>query len=75
MIYVVIFEDRHVDVEVEAFHDKEKAIAHARKIAKDWCKFEEFYEEHHEKVGSDALFHATYSSEGDQISVVEVRVQ
>lgn len=67
-IYIVIVEDRHHDVEVLPFTNKDKAIAEARRIAKENCRHEESYEEH--TYVKEWPFFATYSCEGDSVRVV-----
>jgi len=67
-IYNIIIEDRHTDVEVRSFRDREKAIETAKKIAKSLNRNIEDLEE---KVIKDYEFHITYSCENDFVSVVK----
>jgi len=67
-VYIVLINDRHTDIEVEAFSSDEKAIDYARKTAKEYCGSPEIYEE---SQISDWLFYARYSSEEDYVRVVE----
>lgn len=69
-IYIVVVEDRHTDVEVHPFTDKEKAISKAKRVAKEYCRHEEDYKEH--DYGKDVgwLFYAQYSCESDNVRVV-----
>jgi len=70
-MYIVVIEDRHVDVEVLIFNDKDKAIAKGRELAKEYCRHQEDYEEEDLPVW---LFYARYSCEDDCVSVREVQV-
>lgn len=45
ILYLVIIEDRHTDVEVIPYLDGGLAVAAARQIAKQMCRNEEDYEE------------------------------
>lgn len=67
-IYNIIIEDRHTDVEVRSFRDKEKAIEIAKKIAKSLNRNIEDLEE---KFIKGYEFHMTYSCENDSVSVVK----
>ena len=75
MIYIVIIEDRHTDVKVKPFYDKERAINHARELAKGYCDYEEDYEEHDYGKDDGWLFYAQYSCESDSVRVVEVEME
>lgn len=70
--YAIIINDRHCDTEVEICYDKAKAIAHGRALAKKYCRYEDDYEER--EPDDEWLFHATYSCEGDSITVVQPKV-
>ena len=72
-IYLVIHEDRHTDVEVEAFSDKEKSIEYARKRAKS-CVHEDYLEDYQESDILGWLFFASYSGVGDSVRVIEVEL-
>ena len=69
-IYIVIIEDRHTDPIACPFTDPDKAIAEARRIAKDYCEHEEDYEEFNYGRDEGWLFYAEYSCEGDSVHVV-----
>ncbi len=71
-IYIVIVEDRHTDVKVVPFENKDHAIGVARSLAKQYCKFETDYEESDIK---GCLFNAVYSCEGDCVSVVARKLE
>ncbi len=77
MIYVVINENRHYDVEVDAFHEKDEAIDFARATAKERCHYDEDYDESEteEPDKGGIVFMATYSCEGDQVTVKAVEVR
>ena len=70
-IYCVIIEDRHFEVEIEAWADKDAAITRARSLAKKYCRFEEDYEE---RQLANWVFYAAYSCESDFVRVVECEV-
>jgi hypothetical protein len=67
-VFVVLIEDRHADVDVEVYTDRDKAIARGRELAKEYCRYEDDYEEN---TNPAWLFNATYSCEGDNITVYE----
>ena len=71
-VYIVMVKDRHTDPGAFPFSNPEQAIEEARRIAKDWCSFDEDYEEEGQSDGW--LFHARYSCEGDCIWVVEKEI-
>lgn len=67
-VYLVITQDRHVDVDVEVYDNKDVAIKRGKELAKKYCRNTKDYEE--SKV-ADWLFYAIYSCEGDYVSVHE----
>lgn len=73
-VYIVITEDRHFDIRAVPFFSEDKAVAFARKTAKDLCRHEDCYEEDLEL--ENWPFYAKYSAEGDSVHVIveEVRV-
>lgn len=71
-MYVVITEDRHVDVDVELFTSLADAIAHAKLKAKNLTRFIDCYEEIDVKGW---LFCAKFAcGESDCVRVIEVDV-
>ena len=68
--YIVIVNDRHVDIDAYPFYDKEKAILEARKIAHEYCHHPDSYEEHEFSRDTGWLFYAEYSTEGDYVLVI-----
>ncbi|MCK5021479.1 MAG: hypothetical protein KAS32_30990 [Candidatus Peribacteraceae bacterium] len=44
-IYIIVTEDRHTDVEVKPYRDKDAAVEEAKRMAKEYCRFTEDYEE------------------------------
>lgn len=70
-VYILIINDRHSDIDVEVFSDKEKSITQAKALAKKYCRHEDDYEER--KV-ADWIFYAQYSCEGNSITVLEKEV-
>ena len=69
-LYIVIWEDRHSDVTAHPFTDSDKAIAEAKRIAKEYAREEGDYEEHDYGRDADWIFYAQYSCEGDHVRVV-----
>lgn len=67
-IYNIIIEDRHNDVEVMSFRDRENAIETAKKIAKSLNRHNGYL---HEYVIEGYEFHMIYSCENDCVSVVK----
>lgn len=68
-IYVVIHEDRHTDVQVQPYRDRDEAIAAARAILDDYDGQEE---ELLTGMGDDGwILFGTYSTEDDCVRVVE----
>lgn len=67
-VYVMLTHDRHTEVEVEVYTDKDRAIEQARQAAMHSAGSEDDYEE--EKIDG-YLFSASYSCEGDHITVEE----
>ena len=73
-LYVVINEDRHCVVDVKLYSDKKYAIEVARKLAKDFCRHDDDYEEvdlNPSMIADGWLFYAIYSCEGDSVKVVK----
>jgi hypothetical protein len=68
IVYIILIQDRHADVDAEVWSDKDKAIERARKLASDYCSHKEDYEE---SQIADWVFHATYSCEGDCVTVLQ----
>jgi hypothetical protein len=66
-VFVVIVEDRHYDVRVHLFSDRDAAVAWAKEKAKDYCNHIEDYEER-EVPGYEVVI--GYSCEGDNIAVI-----
>ena len=74
-MFVVIWEDRHSDTEVYAFSKKSSAI----KWAKRWAREADRHKELDETMSDDMirggwLYYGRYSSEGDNLRVVECEV-
>jgi hypothetical protein len=73
-IYTVVVNDRHIDTQIYPFSDRNNAISEARKIAKEYCRYERYYKEF-VKCGwmskDGWIFFISYSSEDDNVFVVE----
>lgn len=72
-LYVVILEDRHIDVQVEVFSDKTKAMTQCWELARQDNSHPEDIEDiaitrHMEKLGW--ILCLNYSCEGDSCRVV-----
>jgi hypothetical protein len=74
-IYIVILEDRHIDVEVTPFTTAATAIEAAQRQAHEACRCAEDYEENPEYCTDNWIFAATYSGEGDSVRVVKKTLQ
>jgi len=72
-IYLVINEDRHCDVGVYPYYDKEKAIERAKSIADDGCRgYQEDIEIDNCEGDKDGwIINIIYSCEGDKVRVEE----
>jgi len=73
-IYLVIDEDRHLDVGIELFYSKEMAVKRAKEIALNSCSHKEDYQEEICK-GSEWIIDITYSCEGDHVHVEEAGME
>jgi hypothetical protein len=67
-IFVVIVEDRHIDVDVEVYSDRAVAIARARAVAEANAVELEDIEEDDNCTPYE--YYADYSTEGDCVRVV-----
>ena len=72
-LYVVILEDRHVDVQVEVFSDKEKAVARCWELARQDNRYPEEIEEIEVDMEGWVLC-LRYSCEGDSCRVFETEL-
>jgi hypothetical protein len=70
--FVIIIQDRHADTDAEVWSDEQRAIVRARLLAKTYCRHPEDYEE---KQIADWVFHASYSCEGDSVTVLRKKIQ
>jgi hypothetical protein len=68
-LFVVIVEDRHADVDVRVFSSAERAVEAAKQDAVDNARSPESIEEE-DLTGAGILYFATWSTEGDCVSVV-----
>ena len=76
-VYVVVVEDRHVDVEFEVFTDQDAAVAYARKCAQEGADAVWHREvvEHNPDAVEGRLYYATYSVEDDSVWVVPKKLR
>lgn len=70
-VYVIIISDRHSDISIEVWSDKDPAIDRARALAKSYNRFSDDYCEH---SVPGYIFHTSYSCEGDCVFVKEVEI-
>ena len=68
-LYLAGIEDRHADPDVQAFTNRDMAIAHAREWAQTKALRPDDYEEMH--LPQYYEFYASYSPESDRVWVVE----
>ncbi len=73
-LYLVILEDRHVDVLVYPYLDKDKAIARAKELACEMAAHHPEYPHQEEEI-SGWLYYAQYGSESDCVRVIEAEAQ
>jgi len=69
-IYIVVVQDRHSDPSFYPFTNPDKAIEVAKKLAKEYARFPEDYQEHDCGKSQGWLFFADYSCESDCVMVV-----
>jgi hypothetical protein len=72
IVYLVIIEDRHSDVDIEVWLDETKAIERGKSLALEYAngnpnELEEYLTT--PMIESGWLYNVTYSCEGDSISV------
>lgn len=72
-VFVVIIEDRHSDVGVEVWTDRDSAIERAKALAKEYAGYNDCSPEQKTVPGWE--YYTCYSCEGDCVRVVRVKVQ
>ncbi|MHA2063023.1 MAG: hypothetical protein ACXABY_01445 [Candidatus Thorarchaeota archaeon] len=75
MLYLVIQEDRHTDVEVRAFTTAEAAVSTARVIVESYADPDDDEQGHNPYPVSNCLYYGRYSSEGDSVRVVACELE
>jgi hypothetical protein len=73
-VFLVIIEDRHTDVTVHPFSDAGVAIEEAKRVAEEYGRENDYYEEHDYGKDDGWLFFARYTGEGDSVRVVEAEL-
>lgn len=68
-VYSVLHHDRHADDEITVFSTREKAMAHAKSLLQDFCRFPEDFRELPPHPGLSWIYSAIYSCEGDGVRV------
>lgn len=71
-VYAVLLEDRHTDVHVEVFADRDEAIERARTLAKENARFPDDYKE---ETIEGWEFYCRYSCEDDSTRVVATELK
>jgi hypothetical protein len=71
-IYIVLVEDRHIDVDALPYTTQEVAIARAEKLLAQFARYPEDVERdlNAAMVDDGWVWYARYSEEGDSISVI-----
>ena len=70
-MFVVLIEDRHVDINVELFEELDDAISYAKETANEYYQNKEDYREIEIKPW---LFYVKFSCEGDNIHIIEKNI-
>lgn len=71
--YNVIVNNRHVDLDVYLFSDKNIAVEKAKELAKEYCRHEEDYKESIWGVPQQGMLgYINYSCESDCVYIYEV---
>jgi hypothetical protein len=76
-IYCIIIEDHHTDIEVLLRSSESVALLEAKELALKYDRFGD-YEEYvvdRDMLDQGRLFYATYSCEGDSVSVIKREVE
>ncbi len=63
IVYVLVLEDRHIDVDVELFKKETEAVERAKEISTD-------YLHPREEICDGTIFHIRLNCEGDCVSVM-----
>jgi hypothetical protein len=73
IVYCIIIDDRHIDIDVEVWVDGLRAIERAKEIIKELCHFPEDIKEEeltNDMVKDGWVYNCKYSCEGDGVRVV-----
>ncbi len=77
LVYVVIINDRHEDIDAEVFSTKEAAISRAKEVVADW-KMGDGYDDDDDDdsvAEGDTIFYERYSPEDDYVCVIKRSLQ
>ena len=75
-IYAVLIQDRHCDPEVVLFNDPVDALEFAEEeLVKGSCNRPEEITYYNINLAAGDLLHATYSGEGDSVTVTKQQVR
>lgn len=71
-VFTIVVTDGHSDSSVYTKKLKEIAIARAKELANEYCRFDDDYEEKElTDWDNGAIFRVEYSCEGDNVTVYE----
>lgn len=74
LVYVIIINDRHEDIDIEVFLKKEAAVSRAKVIVEE--RMSDGYEDEGDCfIDECTVFNKQYSTEGDYVCVVERKLQ
>lgn len=76
-IYIIVVEDGHADVDVIPYYGREEAIAQARKLVNDYCRYPEDIEESLtvRMAQQGWIYYCVYSGDGDSVRVIEETIR
>ena len=75
--YILLHEDRHADPDVELWADPDEAVARADALVREYAfEPEDIDDEMNDSMARAGwLYHASYSPEGDRVTVYSVQLR
>lgn len=71
-VYIVIIEDRHIDVDTQPYRDRDTALTEARRLAGEYARTAADVQEITPAMADDQwIYFATYGGEDDCVRVVQ----